>query len=405
MLERIISRIFRGRHYWRSVSFDEVAELYASRLITIFAANTVNLFAAVYLYELGYSLLFIALFYAVWYAVKVPFSYVAAKYTAYFGPKHGILAANLLRIPSLIAFACVPVAGDNALLAIALFGFFQQISVALYDLSYMIDFSKVKHSEHAGKEIGIMQQVEKVARVLSPLAGGLVASVWSPQATIILASLLFIVAAMPLFRTVEPTLTRTKLRFEGFPWRLAAPSVLAESVVGFDFVASGLAWTLFITVTIFSGLGSSLYAALGGLASLGVFVSIVAAWTFGRLIDRHHGDVLMVLGTVFNAVLHLFRPFITTPAGVMTSNIVNESATSAYAMPFTRVMFDVADTSGFRTTYFMFVEMTLNIGAMLGCLVFAGCIWLFGIQTGFMVTFFIAAAYELIMLVSTRAAR
>lgn len=84
MLDRIISRIFRGRHYWRTVSFDEVAELYASRLITVFAINTINLFAAVYLYKLGYSLVFIALFYALFYAVRTPFSLVAAKYVAYF---------------------------------------------------------------------------------------------------------------------------------------------------------------------------------------------------------------------------------------------------------------------------------------------------------------------------------
>ena len=83
MIGRIISRLLRRRHYWRSVSFDQIAELYTSRLITVFAANIVNLFAAVYLYKLGYSLIFITLFYAVWYLMKIPFSYLAAKYAAY----------------------------------------------------------------------------------------------------------------------------------------------------------------------------------------------------------------------------------------------------------------------------------------------------------------------------------
>ncbi len=405
MFQRIISRLFRGRHYWRSVSFDEIAELYTSRLITIFAINTVNLFAAVYLYKLGYSLVFIALFYALFYAVKVPFSILAAKYAAYFGPKHGILAANIIRIPSLIAFAFLPVAGDNALWAIAAFGLFQQLSVALYDICYFVDFSKVKHSDHAGKEIGTMQQVEKGARVVSPLVGGVIATVWSPEATIIIASFLFVVAAVPLFHTLEPTMTRNKLRFAGFPWRLALRSVFASTVVGTDFVASSLAWTLFITTTVFSGLGGTLYAALGGLASLGVLVSIVAAWTFGRLIDRHHGDVLLVLGTVVNAVLHLFRPFVTSPTGVMATNIVNESATSAYSMPYTRVLFDVADSSGYRITYFMLYEMGINTGAALGCLAFAGCLIEWGSAAGFTVLFFAAAVYELMMLACARAAR
>ena len=405
MFERLISRIFRRRHYWRSASFDEVAELYASRLITIFAANIVNLFAAVYLYKLGYSLMFIALFYAAWYSLKIPLSYFAARYAAFFGPKHGILLANLLRIPSLIAFACVSSAGDYALLAIILFGLFQQVSMTLYDLCYMIDFSKVKHSDHAGKEIGMMQQVEKIARVLSPLIGGLIASLWAPEATIILASILFAISAIPLFRTVEPTMTRMKVRFRGFPWRLAVPSMIAESVVGFDFVASGMGWTLFVTLFVFGGLGAGLYVALGGIASLGVLISIVAAWTFGRIIDRHKGDVLLVVGTVANSVLHLFRPFVMTPPAVISVNVANETATSAYAMPFTRVLFDVADSSGYRITYTMFIEMTLNFGAVLGCLVLAGALAIVDEKTAFTILFFVAAVYELIMLLVSRAAR
>ena len=55
MFRKLISFVFRRRHYWRSVSFDEIAELYTSRLITMFAINIVNLFAAVYLYKLGYD--------------------------------------------------------------------------------------------------------------------------------------------------------------------------------------------------------------------------------------------------------------------------------------------------------------------------------------------------------------
>lgn len=405
MIGRIISRLLRRRHYWRSVSFDQIAELYTSRLITVFAANIVNLFAAVYLYKLGYSLIFITLFYAVWYLMKIPFSYLAAKYAAYYGPKHGILLANLLRIPSLVAFALVGVINDHVMIAIAIFGLFQQMSTTLYNMCHMINFSKVKHIDRAGKEIGRMQQVEKIARVISPLVGGAIASIWSPEATIVLASILFVFSAVPLFRTVEPTVTRAKLRFRGFPWRLAIPSLVAETVVGFDFVASGMGWALFATLFVFSGLGEGVYAALGSIASLGVLVSMVAAWVFGRVIDKRKGDVLLVFGTVVNSILHVFRPFVQTPPAVIATNITSETATSAYAMPFTRVLFDVADTSGFRISYMMMVEMMLNLGAALGCCVLAVALMTIDQKNAFMVLFFVAAAYELIMLIVSRAAR
>ena len=402
MLRRIIYRLLRHRHYWRYVNFSEMAELYTSRLMTIFAANLVNLFAAVYLYKLGYGVAFIALFYAATFLLKVPVSYLAAQYAAFFGPKHGILLANILRIPSLVAFALVPLYGLPALLV---FGVLQQISIAIYDLCYMVDFSKVKHSMHAGKELGMMQIVEKTARVGSPLIGGVIASLYSPQVTIVLASVMFLLAAVPLFKTVEPTMTRVPLRMSGFPWRLAMPSLLGQSVVGFDFIISGMAWTLFVTIVIFSGMGDAVYAALGALASLGVLVSMLTALVFGRIVDKNQGKILLTVGIVLNTILHMFRPFVTSVAGVLGVNIVNETATSAYVLPFMRHVFDVADTSGFRITYMMYMEVALNIGAALGCAVLYLCVVSLGVQYGLMATFVMAAVYELLLLVSRRAVR
>ncbi len=398
----MINRIFAGRHYWRVVSFDEIAELYTSRLLTIFAVNIVNLFAAVYLYKLGYTVEFIVLVYGVLYLLKVPFSIVAAKYAAYFGPKHGILLANIIRIPSMVAFLLVP---EFGLWAIIAFGVFQQIAATIYDLCYMVDFSKVKNSEHAGKEIGTMQIFDKIARIVSPIVGGVIASLYGPQVTIIVASLMLVVAAVPLFKTIEPTMTRNKLRIAGFPWRLARPSLAAESVLGFDFVASGMTWTLFMTLFVFENYGDSTYAALGGLASFGVFVGMLAAWTFGQIVDRHKGGVLLIVGIAANMIIHLFRPFVTSVAGVMGVNTANEIATSAYVMPFTRVIFDVADTSGYRITYMMFIEMILNFGAALGCFTLYLCVTWFGMREGMMAMFAIAAFYGLLLLFIHRAAK
>jgi hypothetical protein len=247
--------------------------------------------------------------------------------------------------------------------------------------------------------------IEKIARIISPLVGGVIASMYSPQITIIVACVVLLFSAGPLFRTVEPTVTKSRLKFAGFPWRKAASSLISESVVGFDFVASGMAWTLFLAVFVFADFGDDVYAALGGLASLGVFVSVLTAWTFGQIVDKEKGGGLLVFGTIANVVIHLFRPFAGNVPGVMALNIANETATSAYAIPFTRVVFDVADSSGFRIPYMMFIEMTLNIGAALGCFALVLCMYMFGELSGIKVMFGVAAAYQLLMLISRSARR
>lgn len=405
MLRQLIYRLFRGRHYWRLASFDEIAELYASRLITVFAINIVNMFAAVYLYKLGYGIVSIAVLYGFWYILRVLFAPLAAKYAAYYGPKHGILVANIIRIPSLVAFAFVPVAGEYAFWAVMAFGVLQQISATFYNLCYMVDFSKVRHSDHAGKEIGTMLIVEKIAKIISPVAGGLVAAIYGPQVAIIAASLLFAIAALPLLRTVEPTKLRGKLGISGFPWQRAMPSIVTQTVVGYDFITSGLVWTLFITLFVFGGIGDAVYAALGGLASIGVLASIIASWTFGQIVDRHRGGILLALGTIANSVIHVARPLASSSLGVVGVNIANETSTSAYIMPLTRVVLDVADSSGFRITYIMFVEIMQCVGAVLACAVLALGVVTLGEEYGMIAAFLLAAIYELILLSMRRAAR
>jgi hypothetical protein len=242
--------------------------------------------------------------------------------------------------------------------------------------------------------------IEKIARIASPLIGGVIATLYGPQVTIIVACVVFLISAWPLFRTVEPTKTRNRLHFEGFPWRMSRASLVSESVVGFDFVTSGMAWTLFMMLFVFAGIGEDIYATLGGLVSLGVLASVITAWIFGQIVDRNQGGLLQVFGTVANSIIHLFRPFVGSAPGVVAVNIANETATSGYAIPFTRVVFDVADKSGFRISYMMFIEMTLNFGAALGCFVLVGCIMMLGEYEGMKLMFVIAACYQLLMLIS-----
>ncbi len=394
MFQAIIGMMFRPRHFWRTVSFDEIAELYASRLLTVFAQNVINLFAAVYLYKMGYSLQFIALYYAGIYAMKIPVAFLAGKVTAYFGPKHAVLYGNLMRIPSLICFALAESAG---LPAVIMFGVFQGISVVLYDIGYSTDFSKIHNARFAGKELGTMQLIEKIARVVSPLVGGMLAAFWSPEVVIILAAVLFSLAALPLFRTVEPTVVKAKMKISGFPWRLAWGSLVAQTAVGIDFVSSAVIWTLFITTIVFAFQDNSIYAALGALASMGVLVSIVASWGYGALIDRKKATLLVYVGAFGNALIHLFRPFVNAAPGVIATNIASETATSAYTISLMRIGFDIADTSGFRITYMTLVEMAINVGAALTCLLWAILIGFLGAEHAFSAMFLVAAVGVLLL--------
>jgi hypothetical protein len=395
MIQSLIHRLLKRRHFWRYASFDEVAELYASRVMRLLAQYMINIFVALYLYERGYSLLFIGVYYLASFAFRTVVTYFAARFVAKFGPKHGILAANLLYIPALVAFTCVQYYGVPALVCFAIF---QSVSMVLNDLAYMVDFSKVKHAEHAGKEIGYMQIFERLAASLSPLVGGTVAFLIAPEATMWLSAVLFAVASMPLFKTKEQIRLNQTLDFRRFPWRHTWRSIRAETAIGFDGVASNFMWVLFIATTVFANTGNGVYFMVGAFASITVVTSFFSAYAFGRIIDWRHGGDLLRIAAVANAITHAFRAFVATAPGVAAANISNEVATTGYSMAYMRGIFHTADSAtGHRIVYLFLISAAMNFGAMIACAVFVGLLCLgIGSTLAFQLFFIIAATYVLL---------
>jgi len=394
MIKTFIYSLLERRHFWRYASFDEIAELYLSRTIRIIAMNIVSGFTSVYLYEAGYSLAFIMGFWLCFYLLKIPLTFYSGYFVARFGPKHGILVSNLLYVPSMVALGLMPKLG---MVSIVLWGIFMAISASLYHICYIVDFSKIKNIEHAGKELAFMNILEKIAIGISPIVGGLIALWFSLQVVIWVAALLFAVSALPLLKTIEPVITHQKLEFIGFPWRTTIRSILAHTGVGFDYVTTGIIWSLFIVVVIFPGAGWDIYVKLGILSSVTILAAIIASYAYGKIIDKSQGGRLLIFSVFANGLVHAFRPFVTTPAIIVGTNIANEVATMGYNMAFMRGVFDTADSSGHRIFYICFSDIVSNIGAAIACAILIICTALSGDVEGLKVFFFFAAGFVLLI--------
>lgn len=394
MIRQLIHRLLLRRHFWRHATFSEVAELYASRILRMTAVGMSTVFMSIFLYQNGYSIQFIAGYWMVYMLFKAVIALPAAKYTALFGPKHGILLSNLLYIPSMILFAAVPTLGIPAIIGTAIL---QGISMTLYDICHLTDFSKVKSAEHAGKEIAYMNILDKVATSLSPLAGGMIAFVAGPQATMYAAAFLFLIASLPLFKTGEPVPTRQKLVFRGFPWRTVWRSFIAEAAVGFDSVASSIVWLLLVALTVLGVTGNQVYAELGVLLSVVLLAALLSSYVYGILIDKRRGGELMKIMVAVNAFLHLARPYVQTPVSAALINATNEVATTGYAMSFIRGIFDTADLSGHRVTYLGCIALAMNLGMSIAAGVFLLFVTLFESELGMRLFFFVAAPVTLLI--------
>ena len=388
MIKQFLYRIFQPRHFWRDATFSQVADLYASRTLREAAIYIGAGFTSVYLYKANYDVIFIMSFWAIIYFGKAVLTPIAGLIVARIGTAHGTLISNLLYIPAMLAIGSMPNLGLNAII---IFAICMAASGTLYAVCYLVEFSKVKNPIHAGKEIGFMNMLERVTIAISPIIGGIIALFFGLQVTMWVASLLFVLSAVPLFKSTSQSEKRQSITIRGFPWRMVFNSLIARSCEGFDVVATTIVWGLFIVILIFPTSGDDIYVILGVLSSVMILVAIIISIIYGKIIDKNKGGNLLKIGVFSNSLVHLSRIFVTTPLNVVSVNVANETATTAQNMAFMRGMLDTADISGHRIMYLVSIEFMNSIGAMLASIAMILCAISFEEITSFRVFFVIAA--------------
>lgn len=361
MIENILDRLFMRRHFWRHASFSEVAELYASRTLRMTALYLVGGFLSIFLYKNGYGITSIALFWLTLNLFRVVISLPLAKLVSIIGPKRSTFISNISYIPAMVGFALLPTYGIWMLAPII---FFEAISISLYSIAYNVGFSKVKSPSNGGKELAFMHIMEKLACGLSPVVGGFLALWFGPEVVLVISGALFLAAAVPLFKTGEKVKLRKPLNVRALPWKLIRGHIVPHAIFSFQAYIIGTVWALYVAVVIIGvGTGDEVYAVVGVLSSVVLFVSLIAAIIYGRLVDNKKGKELMQFSIVFLSISHLFRGITSSVVGVATLNAGTEAANTGASIPYVRALFDNADRSGNRIAYFGITEMVNGLGS------------------------------------------
>ncbi|PLS82025.1 hypothetical protein CYG49_00100, partial [Candidatus Saccharibacteria bacterium] len=282
----LVTALLQRRHHWRRLNFDELGELYTSLMLRSMGISLIGIFLPVYLYKTGYSLpaifLFIASIFAFRCFINVPAAYlIAAK-----GPKHVMLYSYGFQIISLLLLLTLP----DYHWPLWLVAFSWAIASSLFFLAYNVDFSKVLHSEHGGKEIGFMAIMERIGATLGPVIGGLVATFLGTEWMISISIVLFVLAVIPLFATPEPTKTHQHLDFRNFPYNTVKRDMLSFGAFTTENILSITLWPLFIGVVIFT---TNTYASIGAVTSLSTLAAIFSAKLIGQLVDQKRGVDLL----------------------------------------------------------------------------------------------------------------
>lgn len=350
MIRELLHKLIRRRHFWRDAGFDELTELYISNMLRAFASSVLLVFIPFYLHELGFSLAAIFSFYGAFFGTRVITDVLVSYFVAQFGPKHSMIISCMLQI---IGAAMLLSLGQFGW-PLILLGVIMGTSGSFFFIAYHVEFSKVKHAGHVGKEVGNMQIFQKAAAIAGPLLGGLAGTFLGPEFIFIIASLVLIASLYPLFQTAEPIALHQPVSYRVLPFRKLKRDYLSNAGLCVQYTITTNMWPLYIALFALSG---SVYAKLGSLASLSVLASIAAAHIIGRYVDTQKGRPLLRVAGLVNAVMHAVRPLVNSLWSAFAMNIATEAVTTSYQLPYTKGFYARADeVEGARIAYITSME-------------------------------------------------
>jgi MFS family permease len=392
MLKKVFRRVIAHRHPWRALGMNELAELYSSVTLRAIAQSLVGLFIPVYLYENGFPVQEVVLFFVITFLASLLATFPVGYLVARIGPKHVLLLGSLGSVAALLLLVTI----GSQHWPLALPGAVYGVARKLYFLPYHVDFSKILHKDHGGKELCFMTNLRKAANALGPLAGGLIAYGFGADWTLIAGIILFAVSTIPLFASREPVTTHQHLNFKGLLKRQRWPDYVSYLGYSSQLKVWQVVWPLFIAVAIFS---SATYAKLGVVTTIGVLTGIFANIIIGRLVDKRRGGLLLKYGTVSAAIINVLRPLISGFGGVVALNIGTQAVSGASGIPFMRGFYDNASSlDGQRIAYMTVMETTTELGNMGLMLI----IWLLSLALAgplaLRLGFIVGAALTLLML-------
>ena len=359
MFKKILKPFLKIRNYWQYISFDEMAVLYVSKNMRVFATKLTSTFSLIYIYKFTHSIWIVPICILIYYIAKFVGSIIALFYISKNGPKHGMLLANILFIPALVLMASMGIFGREMGLIVALISaVFKGISTSVENISYNVDFSKAKTAKKVGKQLGISYILEHISSSITPAVGGFLAIFFGVEKLFVVSSVILVLTTIPLLTTKERVKPVRKISFQGFPWQNYKHLLVICYSCGMAWNSLYI-WSFFAPVFLLKGINA--YGSAGVLSSISSIAALVSAFIYGKVIDKNKERGLLKIGAVFMGLVFSLRIFISSnPLLLGILEIIAAMAMNGFNMANFKGLYGEADESGMRMQYLFLYEIGMN---------------------------------------------
>ncbi len=288
----------------------ELSEVYLTVAGRAFAIALIGVFVPIYLFQQGFDIRYIFLFYSIVSAAFALTVFLSAKISTKIGIKHGML----LSMPFLIAYyLLLQFVIPNTLNWIF---FLAPIAAGLHSsffwVNFHTDFARFSSRKFRAEQVAGYQIFCSVLAALGPIIGGFILLKLGFNFLFVLVSVLLFFSTIPLFMSKEMYIPKD------FSFRRVNSVIKRVGLKGLSgFVGyalcgcAGLAWVLIMFFILKNYLG------VGALTSVGLFVAITSTYFVGKLSDKYNEGIILRIGSSLTALGWFIRSLISTVLQVL----------------------------------------------------------------------------------------
>lgn len=360
----------------------DVQELYTTVTIQNLALAMVAIFEPVYLYESGYSLSTICLFYAGVYFLYIWLMPLGAKFCLRWGYEKGIAVGTVLWVVFYICLAA-SVGSLNWLYAAMVIYALQK---TFYWTGYHAKFAQYSDPQEQGREIGGINALDSIAKVIGPIIGGLLLLVGGFKLLFIVVAGLMLVSIVAIL--INPKHFKPEAMRYGdlwrFLWHKKNRSLRWQSFAYGEELIAIVVWPVIMAVAV----GSD-NMVLGGVVAAATLLTAIFTLYIGNLTDRHSPRAVLGYGVLIYFISWLVRPFASSVGAVLGADALSRFSKNTVAVPFVQGLYSEAQNDNRVMKRVASFELGLSIAKMIMALIAAVVVaaglpvWLVFILSGF----------------------
>lgn len=358
--------------------FTEINELYISFSLHAFSMGLVGIFVPIYLFSLNYSLTTIALFFIIFSLTKLVVFPLGSYLVTQLGPKHIIMGSYLLMFLYILLLYLLP----NHPQALFPSSIMSGIAAGLFWVARHIDMASVISSKTPTSQFSKLLIFIAIAQAFAPLIGGIIATTYGIEYTLLGTAIGLLLAMYPLKKTLEPVIPQNaqlKL-FKTAPLR----HLIANSAMNAQSNVALYIWPLYIFLVV------NTYQNVGIIASASLVIVVVLLHALGVLGDHGKNTQLLNLGSNLRSGVHLGRTLTQSFVAVLGVNILGDITDTLTSVPYTIHFYENARKYGIAA-YLMDLEMIGSLGASMLWIILFLAASLTDQKSALIITFILAA--------------